>query len=239
MSAHSPIILLLEDCPVTGMLIERSILQSIPDARLVWCRSVEDAARRAAGLPIELFVIDISLPDGSGLDFLVKMSELHPWARAIVITASSLPEYQANSAALGVLHFLQKPVKPADFVNQVRVALASEVGDQERSDFSATLRNVTPMDILQFKCLAGETTAIEFKSAGRNGLVHLQSGEIAHASTGVLTGIDAVYEIVSWKRGTVLERTTVTEVERTIHAPWQMLLMEAAQRLDERAVAAA
>jgi len=43
---------------------------------------------------------------------------------------------------------------------------------------------VTPMCILQFKCLAGD---------------------IVHAQTGVLQGVDALCEIVSWKWGQLLE----------------------------------
>lgn len=238
MSAENPIVLLLEDCPVTGMLIERAILESIPACRVLWARTIEDASRRVTGIPVELFLVDIGLPDGSGLDFLVKMSEIHPSARAIVMTASSLPEYQANSAALGVLHFIQKPVKPPRLIEQMRAALGAEQAGQGNDEFSATLRNVTPMDILQFKCLAGDTTVIEFCSGGRGGEIHLDRGEIVHARAGGLKGTKAVTEIVSWKRGKVTEHPAEPNAERTINCSWQALLMETAQLLDEGVTAA-
>lgn len=238
MSAENPIVILLEDCPVTGLLIERSVFQSIPSCRMIWARSIEDAKRRVTGIPIELFVVDIGLPDGSGLDFLVEMSELHPSARAMVMTASPLPEYQANSAALGVLHFIQKPVKPAELIAQIRAALDAETAGRVDEDFSATLRNVTPMDILQFKCLAGDTTVIEFRSGPHSGVIHLERGEIVHAQAGGVKGTKAVNQIISWKRGKVVELPVSPNAERTINCSWQTLLMDAAQRLDEGALAA-
>ena len=236
MPSENPIILLLEDCPVTGLLIERAVFQNLPACRLLWARSVEDATRRIAGLPVELFVVDIGLPDGCGLDFLVEMSAAHPSARAIVMTASPLPEYEMNSAALGVLHFLQKPLHMTALLDQVRTALEAEQSSEASDDFSATLRNVTPVDILQLKCLAGATTVIEFRSGPQSGFVHFQAGELVHAQVGALKGPSAVYEIISWKRGNVCEHPCVRDVEKSINCAWQTLLMNAAQRMDEGAV---
>jgi DNA-binding response OmpR family regulator len=239
MPPENPIVILLEDCPVTGLLIERAILQGLPGCRLLWARDIGDARRRVTGIGVELFLVDIGLPDGSGLDFLVEMAELHPTARAIVMTASPLPEYQANSAALGVLHFIQKPVHPAELIAQMRTAIGAEQAGQVNEEFSATLRNVTPMDILQFKCLAGDTTVIEFRSGSHAGAIHLHRGEIVHAQTGGLKGPRALNEIMSWKRGKVTELPVPANAERTINCSWQTLLMDAAQRLDEGALAVA
>jgi CheY-like chemotaxis protein len=224
---------------VTGLLIERVVLQSLPSCRLLWARCLEDATRRVTGISVDLFVVDIGLPDGSGLDFLVQMAEQHPLARAIVMTASPLPEYQASSAALGVLHFIQKPVQPAELLAQMRAALNAELAGQVNEEFSATLRHVTPMDILQFKCLAGDSTVIEFRSGTQTGAIHLHRGEIVHAQVGAVKGTKALTEIMAWKRGKVIERPTEPNAERTITGSWQTLLMDAAQRLDEGVLAVA
>jgi len=102
----------------------------------------------------------------------------------LVVTASPLPEYRASSAALGVLHFISKDVRPTELVGRIQAALDAELAGEFDGEFSATLRHVTPMDLLQFKCLAGD---------------------IVHAQTGVLQGVDALCEIVSWKWGQLLE----------------------------------
>lgn len=213
-------------------------MHELPRVRLLWARSVAEATTRAEGLAIDLFLVDVQLPDGSGLDFLWQMTAAQPTARAIVMTATPLPEYQVHSAALGVLHFLEKPLQLPRLLGHVREALGATTAAGPDRDFSATLQNVTPADILQLKCLLGATTIIEFHSAGPVGRIRFEAGEITDASAGPLRGVDALYAIVGWKSGQVSEQPCGGPGVRTIHGSWQSLLMEAAQRLDEsRAVA--
>lgn len=232
MATKHPIIFLLEDCPTTGLLIERAVMHEMPNVRLLWALSVEEAMARVTGLQIDLFVVDINLPDGNGLDFMWKMAIEHPSARAVVMTATPLPEHPALTAALGVLHFLEKPLKIASFVGLLRSSLDMAV-DDGKGDFQAILKNVTPADVLQLKCLTNATTIVEFIS-DEVGRVRFEDGEIIDASTGVLQGVEAIYEIVGWKRGQVIEHACVGFTKRTIECSWQSLLMDAAQRLDER-----
>ena len=213
-------------------------MHEIPQCRLLWARSVEEATHRSEGLDIALFVVDIGLPDGSGLDFLWKMSSVHPRARAIVITATPLPEHQMHSVALGVLHFLEKPLKLPLLISHLRRALDTEQMAGINRDFRATLENVTPVDILQLKCLTNASTVVEFRSGEQVGRIRFQQGEMADAEAGKLRGVEAVFEIISWKHGQVIEHPSLGSLERTIECPWQSLLMEAAQRIDERSVAA-
>jgi response regulator RpfG family c-di-GMP phosphodiesterase len=189
-------------------------------------------------LAVDIFITDIGLPDGTGLDLLWKLACTHPSARAIVITATPLPEYQAHSAALGVLHFLEKPLKLPALVERLRQALDINLTPECR-DFRATLENVTAADVVQLKCLGRATTLMEFQSDGRVGCIRFEDGEIAHAETGGIGGLEALYEILAWKRGQVSERSFIGAPRRTIEGSWQALLMEAAQRCDERAATAA
>ena len=202
MSREPPIILLLEDCPGAGDLIERAVLKELPECRVLWARTIEEATRRAEGLNIQLFLVDITLPDGSGMDFLWQMSISHPKARAIVITATPLPEHQANSEALGVLHFIAKPLKIPLFLQQLRDAIQPERVSGSK-DFRATLENLRPADILQLKCLTGTSAVVEFRSHGQVGWIRFDQGEVADAETGPLRGLDAVIEILGWSHGEV------------------------------------
>jgi len=239
MAPKHPIIFLLEDCPTTGLLIERAVMHEMPNVRLLWALSVEEAKARAEGLLIDLFIVDINLPDGNGLDFMWKMAVEHPSARAIVMTSSPLPEHPALTAALGALHFLEKPLHIPTFVGQLRSALDLVSIDDGKGDFHAILKNVTPSDILQLKCLTNATTVVEFVSEQHVGRVRFEDGEIVDASAGSLQGVEAVYEIIGWKRGQVIEHPCVGFSKRTIHCSWESLLMDAAHRLDERRSAVA
>jgi hypothetical protein len=154
------------------------------------------------------------------------------------MTASALPEHQFMSEALGALHFTEKPFKIDELLAQIRSALGSHGATV--SDFQAMLRNVTPMDILQLKCLSGVSAVVEFRSNFREGRIRFQKGELVDAHTGALRGVEAVREIIGWRHGEVFEHAALGEFERTIHCSWQALLMEAAQTIDEcRAASAA
>ncbi len=234
MSSPNPIILLLEDCPVTALLVERVVFHEMSACRFIWARTVAEARERSAGMPISVFLVDIVLPDGSGLEFLENATVTHPGACAIVITAASLPEHRVMSAALGALHFLEKPLDIAHLVAKIRDALGSHSATGATRDFRATLQNVTPMDILQLKCLSAASTVVEFRSNSREGCIRFQKGEVVDAATGALRGVEAVREIIGWPHGQVFEHVEIGEFERTIHCSWQALLMEAAQGMDEQ-----
>jgi hypothetical protein len=80
---------------------------------------------------------------------------------------------------------------------------------------------------------------MEFLSDERVGRIRFEDGEIIDASVGTSQGVDAAYEILGWKRGHVSEHPCVGLPKRTIESSWQNLLMEAAQRIDERGTVAA
>jgi DNA-binding response OmpR family regulator len=253
MLPENPIIFLLEDSPNAAFLVERVVLKEIPSARLLWARSLEEARARAEGLEIELFLSDINLPDGNGLDFLWEMSEAHPNARAIVMTATPLPEHEATTAALGVLYYIEKPLNVPLFLTYLRQALGTErvsggsqgwrayEGPADPSEpekhFKATLANLSVVDILQLKCLTRATTAVQFRSGALVGSIHFEDGEIVDAEAGAIRGVEAVYEIVGWKNGEVSEQPLGSWGKRTIRVSWHSLLMDASHHLDERTAA--
>lgn len=227
-----PLIVLLEDSLISGALIERMIFTGLPECRLMWARTIEEARLRALYVPVQLFLIDVELPDGSGLDFLGEMIAIQPLAQAIVITATNLPTYRERSVRLGALQFLQKPI---DFPKLEALIRAAVVENEPATNvaFHASLNNLTPLDILQLKCLSQASLVIEFRSDAEVGRVHLAKGEIVHAETRRLTGMAAFGKIVSWKRGEIVEQPCEPLENRTLEGDWQSLLMTAAQEFDE------
>src|SRR6478736_3615980 len=96
---QNPVILIVEDDPVTALVFEKIILTQFPDCRPIWAKDIAEARMRASGVAVSLFVIDVNLPDGSGLDFLWEMSNVHADAQALVMSATPRPEYEAQSVA--------------------------------------------------------------------------------------------------------------------------------------------
>jgi len=204
----------------------------VPECRLLWARTLEEAHVRSFGLRIALFLLDVELPDGNGLDFLMEMQQAQPSARAIVLSAADLPATPLSSPNLGVLQFLRKPVESAALAKIVRETLAAWA--HGTGAFRANLQDLTPMDVLQLKCLSNATTILEFRSQRETGRMHIVRGEVIHAETGDVTGIEAVGRIISWKGGAIAEKPPGSApVPQTIDCGWQALLMHAAQLIDE------
>jgi DNA-binding response OmpR family regulator len=230
--------LLLEDDPLTQRQLETELRNRLPEVTLLTARTVAEAQTQLMGGHIDFFLLDVLVPDGSGIDFLCELQGAQPNAMVVVMTAQALGEYRAAAAELGVLRFMEKPVNMDEIISLVReqqrsAARAVTVGN---SEFAASLRQLTTLDIIQLKCLSRATTALEFVHAdGERGLLCFRGGEIIHAETGDKTGEAALVHIAGWRRGRAEEIEEPIEREQTIDIPWQGLLLNTVQQLDERA----
>lgn len=229
-------VLILEDSATLVTQITRALRVEMPGLRVLAARGVAEAQVLAAEFPIDFFLVDIHLPDGSGIDFLCDMQTAQPAAKGMIMTAVPLPEYREHAKALGVLQFIEKPLDLPRLAQSIGRAMGalSPAGTEEPQYFQASLSCLTPVDIIQLKCVGHVTQVVEFiRSDARRGRIHFCEGEVVHAESGV----EAFNEIVSWRAGRVVELKDVRPVAATIHGDWQVLLMQAAHLLDEQALA--
>jgi DNA-binding response OmpR family regulator len=235
-------ILILEDTRTVQNYI-RDVLRPVEAAhRVLLARRVKEAQAIAAGTDIALFIVDIGLPDGDGIDFLCEMSMLHPESRALVITSTPTDDFRERARQLGVLNFMAKPLERRVLLDAVRKLLAppdAPVG--EYSGFEATLGGLSPVDIIQLKCLRGTTGAIELREEHLFAQVWFQRGEIVHAECRLPgaehAGIDALQCLLTWRIGCIREVHNPRGVRKTIFTPWQQLLMEADAQATEAVLA--
>ena len=235
MPSDTPNILLLEDTRTVQNYI-RDVLRSLDcPYQLLVAKRVEEAINISEQEEIDLFIVDIGLPDGDGIDFLCSMSAVYPSARALIITSTPNESYRDRARALGVLNFLPKPLQRKALLEAVTRLLPpaiTEVLEQnETQGFEATIGGLSPADIIQLKCLRRATGAIEFSHDDRFGLVWFDDGEVIHAESECIgachKGMEAFAAIVSWRNGSVREVPHTGHIERTIHKSWHALLMDA------------
>jgi CheY-like chemotaxis protein len=238
--------LILEDAVVTSIAISRALDQQLPDAQILRAQSLFEARLLMQSFDVHYFILDIQLPDGSGIDLLPDIINANPRAGVVIITASPIPKYRDSALQFGVLHFMEKPIDPELLGSLAReyrnIAYAS--GASSETSFTASLRRLSVSDIVQLKCLGRATIALDFTLRdGRHGTVFFEDGEVVHArvdahpKTPTRDGIEAFREIMGWRGGKVEDSHARTE-ERTITDRWQELLLNTAQWLDERGHAA-
>ena len=229
-------ILILDDDICVMTVLTKALRAALPDATILSARSVAEAQMLAAEYKIHFLLLDVHLPDGTGIDLLCDLQTTNPAAKCVIMTAAPLPEYREQATALGVLRFLEKPVDPKAIcvlAREHRDSLLSESAQTKSNQFAAMLSSLSSMDIIQLKCLGRATQALEFIAPQGSGRVFFYRGEIVHAETQNATGETAFQQIVSWRGGRVVELPDARESARTISTHWQSLLLNAAQAIDE------
>jgi len=190
-----------------------------------------------------LFIVDIQLPDGCGIDFLPEIAQRAPDASVVIVTIMRLPKYRQRAAEFGVLHYMEKPVDVRVLASCVASLLhgTETVPASSDTSFAASLRNLSAVDVVQLKCLARASVRLDFtRSEGMLGRIYLHGGEVVHAEVispsglGGKEGIEAFYETLSWGGGKVDEVSDAPAPRTTIQGRWQNLMLDACHRIDER-----
>ncbi|MBF0508527.1 MAG: response regulator, partial [Deltaproteobacteria bacterium] len=105
----------------------------------------------------------------------------------------------------------------------------------EQKGFDGTFKNISLPDLIQMTCLAEMTMTIQVADQDRQGLIFIQNGAVIHAYTSdKLVGEEALYNILSWRRGKFETLIKPWSGEPSIDKNWMFLIIEATRRLDER-----
>ena len=120
MSEGSAVILMVEDeAPIRRFL--RTSLEA-EGFRVVEAETVKRGLVEAASHKPDLVILDLGLPDGSGLDFL---RALRAWSQlpVIVLSARSLEEDKVDALDAGADDYLTKPFGTGELLARVRAQL--------------------------------------------------------------------------------------------------------------------
>ena len=83
----------------------------------------EDLLAHACSHAVPLAVLDVWMPETSGLEVHVRLKEVSPGTRVIVMTARETPAIRAAALDGGAFAFVLKPFDDEAFLSLVRQAL--------------------------------------------------------------------------------------------------------------------
>jgi two-component system KDP operon response regulator KdpE len=118
--AAPPVVLVVEDEPPVRRFL-RAALEG-HGYRLVEAASVREAEQLAPGHNPDLFLLDLGLPDGDGIELARRLRE---WTRApiIVLSARGREEDKVEALDAGADDYLTKPFGVNELLARLRVAL--------------------------------------------------------------------------------------------------------------------
>ncbi|WP_394693455.1 response regulator [Hyphobacterium sp.] len=100
--------LIVEDVAETGDWLSGIVVAAYPDCEVAVARNMRDGLARVAATDFDLALIDLRLPDGSGLEVLRNMKLLQPKAVTIVTTVMSEDSHIVSALSAGASGYLLK-----------------------------------------------------------------------------------------------------------------------------------
>ena len=88
------------------------------------CKSALEVAKSHG--PVQLILLDVFLPDGSGADLIPQFLELSPLTKIIIVTAFEFLDIAVKSLKDGACDYLNKPFMKKDILAAVSAALKSQ-----------------------------------------------------------------------------------------------------------------
>ena len=145
------LVLIVEDSFVSALAAERVIGRSLPGARILRAQSCFEARMLLKMYDFAVFVLDVHLPDGNGFDLVRHIIEVKPSAKIIVMTADQAEELTHKARAFGVQHFLLKPFPPEALGDAARYSVNLSESEDQTSAFTASLSELSLLEIVQLK----------------------------------------------------------------------------------------
>jgi len=115
-----PKILLLEDIPEASAWLKLQIAQVFPDAEFHDTSRVHEALTLIEKVQFEFALIDLGLPDGSGVDVVAGLRGLQPDAQSVVVTIHDDDDHLFPALQAGAFGYLLKDQAASVLVDQFR-----------------------------------------------------------------------------------------------------------------------
>ena len=112
-------ILLLEDLPEIRAWIKALVLQVFPQAQISEAARVHDALGLVSAVKFDLALVDLGLPDGSGVDVVAALRESQPEVQSVVVTIHDDDEHLFPALQAGAFGYVLKEQPREHFIEQL------------------------------------------------------------------------------------------------------------------------
>ncbi|HTU01728.1 MAG TPA: HD domain-containing phosphohydrolase [Candidatus Sulfotelmatobacter sp.] len=229
-----PRILLLEDQPEIRTLIAAMLKSRGLDCDAAG--SLEEARRLAGRHPYDVYLLDVSLPDGCGLTLAEQASNA---PLVIVITGSNDIQTAVDAIRNGAIDFITKPFSVGDFLQRIDKAMEEWSSRMRMRHYALALENLVAVKTRELSSTSRQMEEIRDASVAALGAAlnlkdHETSEHCARVS-GNSVRLGAALSLSSFELRNLKWGAHLHDVGK-IGIPESILLKPAALTLEERAV---
>jgi CheY-like chemotaxis protein len=225
-------ILLVDDDPEV-LETYKALLEQLPCKPVI--HTAASGSRALAKLnrgAYKMLVCDLHMPRMDGLQVLSLVRRKHPMLRTVVLTGVPDEQFRSRVYSLGVDLYWHKPASDQE-INQFLECCESLLGSDDNGAGFRGVQSKSLMDIIQLECMSQSSSVLRINNGQVLGRIWIQDGEVVDAETDDLQGEQAFLKIFSWQTGSFETQQAEPHRTRTIFKPYNTLLLESAQALDE------
>jgi two-component system invasion response regulator UvrY len=126
------LVLIVDDHPLLRHAIKEVIESHFSSSDVRQASTGEEALRIVKAERVELAVLDIALPDYSGLTVLKRIKQLRPFVKCLMLSMHDEPHYARLAMAHGAAGYLTKGATPAELYDAMRTILSGRQAVMER-----------------------------------------------------------------------------------------------------------
>jgi DNA-binding NarL/FixJ family response regulator len=142
--------------------------------------SAKEALRKLSAVRPDVILMDINLPDMSGVECVRQLSLLFPAARILMLTVQEDPDSIFNSLAAGASGYLLKPIRAAELVAAVKDVFGGG---------APMTSNIARKVVRSFKQAESSRSETESLSPREQGVLDALSKGYSYKETAELLGI--------------------------------------------------
>lgn len=113
-------VLVVDDHPLFVQAVGEIVSRLDAEAEVQGAHNLADALAWLRQARPDLVLLDLNLPDASGLEGLAALRTRLPDVPVVVISAADDPQYRREAQACGIRRFVSKSARPAEIIEAIR-----------------------------------------------------------------------------------------------------------------------
>lgn len=164
-------VLLLEDLPEIRSWLRSLVLLVFPGAQVSEAARVHDALELVSALRFDIALVDLGLPDGSGVQVVERLREQQPEAQSVVVTIHDDDEHLFPALQAGAFGYILKE-QPREMIteqlhriSQGEPPLSPSIARRVMAHFSVRRKPRIASEMLQQVALTDRETEVLLRVA--------------------------------------------------------------------------